>query len=400
MKFVTNLSKGILGTPDSTELWDEIIAHIPDEVLLKPNVRILNVASGYCTEAVIIAKRMLALGISKEAVQQSIYLIDKYHVFTNYAKAKYGFTNVITADFLQWESDMKFDVVIGNPPYQDEDKNPLYYKFHNHAVLELLEINGMLAFITPDAIAVSLETGIIKGCHKVEQREICLINISTNIKTKYFKDVGINNFCYYIIKNNPKLTVSYPIITIDGMQHTTINPLKPLIYNALVDSILDKCFKFDSNFYTGSWNTAGTAATRTEAGLDLVALRIDKNRKLETYNVEWTKHHKYYGIPKIFITGFGDKAIVAYNHKLICATEKFLYTVPTNNDIESERLLALLDCNLKKFLTNIIKARGPYIDFVRHFKGVTLSKEWTDAELYAHFNLTQEEIDYIEANVK
>ena len=40
--------------------------------------------------------------------------------------------------------------------------------------------------------------------------------------------------------------------------------------------------------------------------------------------------------------------------------------------------------------TNIIKSI-PYIE---------MDKIWTDEELYAHFGLTQEEIDYIEANVK
>ena len=29
-----------------------------------------------------------------------------------------------------------------------------------------------------------------------------------------------------------------------------------------------------------------------------------------------------------------------------------------------------------------------------------LARTWTDAELYSHFNLTQEEIEYIETNVK
>ena len=31
---------------------------------------------------------------------------------------------------------------------------------------------------------------------------------------------------------------------------------------------------------------------------------------------------------------------------------------------------------------------------------IDLSKSWTDEELYKYFNLTQEEIDYIESQVK
>jgi hypothetical protein len=297
--------------------------------------------------------------------------------------------------------DMKFDVVLVNPPYQDEAKNPLYYKFHNKVLNDLLKPNGITAFITPDAMAVSLETGIVKGCHTVEQREIVLLNISSAIKKNHFKDVGINNFCYYIVKNSPKKDgAQYPIITSEGSRVGTISPLKPLIDNSLVDSILKKCFKFDTNFYNGSWNTAGKSAISDPTGKDLVALRLDPSGNFETYNVTWKvdssgKTHKMLGLPKVFISAFGNKAAVCYDHSMVCASEKLLYTVPTASDVESERLVHLIDCALKKFLTIIIKARGPYIDFLRHFKGVPLTKKWSDKDLFKYFDLTEKEIDYI-----
>ena len=30
MRFVTDLTKGILGSPDSTELWTDVISHMSD----------------------------------------------------------------------------------------------------------------------------------------------------------------------------------------------------------------------------------------------------------------------------------------------------------------------------------------------------------------------------------
>lgn len=119
-RYVTNLSKGILGQPDSPVMWANITAHIPDAVLTKPGVRILNVASGCCTEAVVLAKRMIELGVPKNRVQASIVLLDKYYEFANIATRKYGFKNVITSDFLTWKTDEKFDVVLGSPPFASE----------------------------------------------------------------------------------------------------------------------------------------------------------------------------------------------------------------------------------------------------------------------------------------
>ncbi len=296
-------------------------------------------------------------------------------------------------------TNMKFDIVIGNPPYQDSNKNPLYYKFHNRAV-NLLNPDGKLAFITPDAMAIALETGYTKGRHSVELRKIEMINISTSIKKLHFKDVGINNFCWYVIENKPKTSDSYEIIHDDGISVGTMNPIKPLVNGSEVNSILAKCFEYALNPYDGGWYTAGKAARRDPDGTDYVALRIDEQGQFETYSVTHGKSHPLYGKPKVFITGFGNRAAVAYDHTLVCASEKLLWTVITNGDVESENLVHLVDCTLKKWLAIVIKARGPYIDFLKHFKGVPLDRKWTDAELYAHFGLTQDEIDHIERTVK
>ena len=132
-----DLSKGILGKPDSTDMWETIISNISDELLLKKNLKILCVACGHAAEAKVIAKRMLALGRTIQEVKDSIYLLDKYSIFTKDAIRK-GYTNVIQADFLEWETDMIFDVVVGNPPYQDGSKeggqNKIYNQFSKKAI--------------------------------------------------------------------------------------------------------------------------------------------------------------------------------------------------------------------------------------------------------------------------
>ena len=295
------------------------------------------------------------------------------------------------------EHDMKFDVVIGNPPYQDAKKNPLYYKFHNTAINNLLVEDGILAFITPNAMAVSLETGIIKGCHKVERREILTLNVSTSIKKKHFKDVGINNFCYYIVKNTPKLPgVGYPIVTDDGVSIDVLSEFKPIINNSLVKSILNKAFTFNVNFYRGVWNTAGSAGTVDPDGKDQVAVGIKADGTFNTYNVTWKTKHKYYNRPKVFIAAFGNRASVAYDHTLVCAKEKMLFTVPTNSNDESENLITVLNCKLKTFFAIVTAGRAPYTDFARHFNGVDLHKPWTDTEIFDHFNFDQKEIEYID----
>lgn len=154
MRFVTDYGKGILGKPDSPEMWNNIISYIPDAVLLKKDIKILCVAFGHGTEADVIVKRMIALGRTSQEVKNSIYLLDKYSVFTKDAIRK-GYTNVIKADFLEWNTSTKFDVIVGAPPFQDGAKSGgqnKVYNFFAKKSLELLDDNGMLLFITPTSV--------------------------------------------------------------------------------------------------------------------------------------------------------------------------------------------------------------------------------------------------------
>lgn len=116
MKFITDTKRGILGKPDPVDLWEKLISYIPDEKLLDNQANILCCACGHGTEADVLVRRMLALGVDSEDIKKRIFLLDKYKVFTNEALRK-KYTQVIKADFLEWKTDMKFDVIVSNPPY-------------------------------------------------------------------------------------------------------------------------------------------------------------------------------------------------------------------------------------------------------------------------------------------
>lgn len=183
MKFATVLDLGILGQPDSEELWSEII----DQIEIKPNMKFLNVAAGHGTEAKLLARKLVASGYyNKDEAIDAIYTLDKYNVFCNQLNMM-GFKNIIEQDFLEYETDMKFDVVIGNPPYQNTHgakRWPLWHQFLSKAN----ELSDNVAFVVPASLVGP------GAAFKDVKNNIKTLSLDVN---KHF-NVG-STFCYAII---------------------------------------------------------------------------------------------------------------------------------------------------------------------------------------------------------
>ena len=422
MRLVTDLSKGVLGQADSVVMWGDIISHIPDSVLLKPNVRILCVACGHGTTAIVLAKRMLALGISKEAVNDSLILLDKYIHFTNFVKSK-GFKNVITADFLTWKTDMKFDVVVGNPPYQDgtrdDQANKLWPLFVNKSY-KLLNNNGYIAMITPNGwMQPTADIGKGTGVNALsifndifKENNLILANIDSElIREKYFKGVG-STFSYYVMQKclysgTTEFITSTGSIYVDI---STINSLPKITSKeslSVVKKMVGKPFLFvDQNHGLGGLENAeaGTYNAEKKNKNGSISKNTTYTHKIYHTNKDggtyWhsEKLNPYATKPKVIISLSGTYLPVYDNTAgfsnmclaLICST-----------DSEAVRAQTILSSKLFRFWVEMQKFSGfnPR-KLILTLPKVDLTRAWTDAELYAHFNLTQEEIDYIEANVK
>jgi hypothetical protein len=380
-----------------SELVNIMLDKLPAEVWTSSTTTFLDPSIGGGQFVQEIEKRLLDAGHTTENIKNRVYGFESSTLRIRSVVGKHKLKGIYKkSEFVNEEINMKFDIVATNPPFQDEDKNPLYYKFYNKIVTDALKPNGYLAIIAPKPLPVALESGIIKGKHRVEQREILYVNMSTEIE-KHF-NVG-STFSFTVLKNAPKKNKDYDIVTADGKTIKGRVSAFSMFSNPIVNSILDKCFKFNSNPYKGVWNTAGKGAIKDENGTSTVAIRLHNGNKFETYNVRWDRPHKLQGVPKVFVTAFGNRAAVCYDHDLVCATEKLLYTIPTASDTESERLLSVIESNLQKFLYKFVFKRGERVAFLNHFKGVPLTQDWTNKKLYAHFDLTDEEISYIEENI-
>lgn len=123
-----------------------------------------------------------------------------------------------------------------------------------------------------------------------------------------------------------------------------------------------------------------------------------------THNTNWINK------PKVFISAAynaGDN----YPHQVLgkpisgekgsVCTETYVVIGPYNTNEEVENVISYISTKLFRFLVMLKKssqhAAAPVYSFV---PVQDFSKPWTDEELYAKYNLTQEEIDFIESMIK
>jgi len=360
-----NTSLGIMGQSDPKELWQEIASYIPDEVLLRPDLLILVPGCGYATEANVLAKRMYDLGVPKSEIKSKFWLLDKYRSFTDSLQNYFNWPNVIRADFIEWNTNMQFDIIIGNPPFNnsvDNGKksagtggNSRLYKHFRAKAVSLLKPNGVLAFICLK--------NIIKDLYK-DSNQVDVVNLMTD--TEYWK----YNTLYFIERNTPK--VSDPVI---------------------VGSITSKMF--DTNAWR--YNEFNRTEDRIGTG-DLEAIV-----ELPKTSNDWTIKRANVKValpaaPRLTFPLLSVPKSWVVTDEPFCGTMCGCVTLDTME--EAHALKNLLEFNpAVKYFFKAMKLKNLAKDVIRFTKQIDLSQIKTGYEYPAEWNLTQEEIKHIEESV-
>ena len=97
---------------------------------------------------------MVEMNDSYLKIVDTVFLSDKYNI--NLFKGSYVSLHTLDSDIAVYDPKFKFDIIIGNPPYQKENKidpyklsaKPLYHLFVERS-LDLLKDNAYLNFIHP-----------------------------------------------------------------------------------------------------------------------------------------------------------------------------------------------------------------------------------------------------------
>jgi len=319
---------------------------------------------------------------------------------------------------------MKFDVIIGNPPYQLDDggngasASPLYHLFIQQAKKltpryltmiiparwfaggkgldnfrdEMLHDNRIREIVDFPASSdcfpsVSIEGGVCYFLWDRDNKGLCKV---TTIKG----DKVMSSMQRPLLEDNSDIFVRYNEAI--SILHKVQN-LKEKSFKALVSS--RKPFGFASNY----------KGYKTSPFKDCVEIYANKTKGYEvrtniTLNRSWIDQFKVY-ISEAY--GLGKETPYQVLNKPFlgepntCCTETYIVIGPYETKMIAENVVSYIKTRFFRFLVLLKKntqhaSRGVY-EFVPI---QDFSKPWTDEELYAKYGLTQEEIDFIESMIR
>lgn len=326
----------------------------------------------------------------------------------------------ILGHLLDEEIEMKFDVIIGNPPYQGSDSRrdgALWPEFIAHAK-KLCKINGSVALLTPiywiadDSLKeLNIENNVItvSGLRNTIFNKVNLIFIKTGAEINKNFNVGVD-ICYFIFSNSDykyKTTIQSDFGTSEiNIKHFAFIPKN---VNESILSILNKtvfsnnCFKI----LTGSYKFRIKDS-------DITKINANDEFKYPFVTTSAKFSKKIYGYSKTELECQTNSKVIwsnsGYNAPFYDDGNFGLgdhsAAILVDNKNEAENLIWFLtESKIIKFLQQLKVSSGYVIGFssiqkyIPNIKNI-LNIKLTDEELYQHFNLTQEEIDLIESTIK
>jgi hypothetical protein len=397
-KYATNNSLGILGQPDSKELWMEIISQAVMDAriryAIKHHGKILVIAGGHGTEVDVLVEKY------GRNIVKNIWFNDDIISFANEIKFKYNKINIIKSNFLEINIDMKFDVILGNPPYQDNSTGKstkttdLYSKFF-YKCIKHLKKDGIISMIIPSD----------------------WVGPNNSVFKKYiFNSKQIKEICFHPYQKYFKIKKETCNITLDKTYFGLCNIVdingKSKLFDLSQQKFLSTEFsRIEYREFFSKYPSMGhrwlrgklnrNKVKKTSKGRELILGCGFVNKPLDIVKISPNLENTGFGTHKIVIPNvggtngdLGNNIKIAEDYHVGGHSVVFLIT---KSKKESKNLLAFLNTKPIKALIRSVKKSSPNSKVIfQQIPDVDLSINWDDDKVYKHFNFSKEMIDNVE----
>ncbi len=296
----------------------------------------------------------------------------------------------------------KFDIIIGNPPYNEELKTKqgsapaLYNKFIEYYMTKC----DIISFIIPsrwfaggkglDKFRAMMlkKTDIVYIKHYNNACEIFGNSVEIKGGVNYFLiDNKYNGLCNY---NGSELKLCNYDIFVDSKYYNIID--KIIKYNSLSKIFIGQSYSGinsnDNRLINTNTNTSLLCYVSQQKGFIkyIEKDKITKERDFNKWKIITTR--SAYGA----YSGFGNMFIAKPNE--ICNQSYVIFEVNSKNEAES--LLSYMKCKLPNLLLSLRKSSQDISEATCKWIPLPpLNNEWTDEKVYKYFKLSKEEIKLI-----
>ena len=346
-----------------------------------------------------IIEKQLYMG---ELNKKNCFVVKQIFNINNEYKLNLYEGNTLEIDIYKAFGIKKFNVIIGNPPYNEELKTKhgsataLYHKFIEYYLGKC----NILSFIVPSRWfsggkgldkfrdMMLKKTDIVYINHYDDACKIFGNTVEIKGGVNYFLiDNEYNGLCAF---NGSKLKLSNYDVFVDSKYYSIINKL---IKNTSMSEL------FIGQSYSGI-NSNDERLTDIKSDTTLLCYvsqqkgftkyieknKITKDRNFNKWKIITTR--SAFGA----YSGFGNMFIGKPNE--ICNQSYILFEV--NNEEEAKSLLSYMKCKLPNFMLSLRKASQDICESTcKWIPLVPLNKEWTDDEVYKYFKLSEDEIKLV-----
>ena len=403
----------------------EMLDQLPESVWTSTTSTFFDPAIGGGQFVRAIEQRLRSCGHSDANIRNRVFGFEESELHIRFSVNKYKLVGQYVRKpyekFFELDNSMKFDVVVGNPPYQNthekdaESKrkvgNKLWYQFIFKAT-ELVKPNGYVAMVSPNQWltgGVNMRKGELGVLKDVFAKKQLISATVAGVTEKYFKGIGIS-IGHWLLKNAPIasptiLNLGSSTIEIDfnGLEFLTPEASE-LSIGIVSKTLLAKNPKFETYYFNsqckpGIHNETEKATqvnkfphwimgSTTTGNLVIRYFPKEMNTKVGYKKILFPMSTRYWqphlADASINVTSLGQ-ALKVDDKTTQAGFESVFYS----------KLFKYLCFNLQIAQNGFMKTV-----LVRALPKLDMSKKWTDEAIYKHFGLTQEEIDYVEANVK
>jgi 16S rRNA G966 N2-methylase RsmD len=385
-------------SPTNKELVEDMISQLErldDSVLKNPNNTFLDSCAGTGTFGVVLYNKLSQYHTHEWIMKNMIFMVDKSQVNCDILK-RLGFVNVYKKDFLNEELNMKFDVIVGNPPYQHPTNKrwKLWVTFLEKN-LELVNKNGFVAMVNPTAWVSGIGKELERARSIIKNNNMMVFNNNVN---HYFNGIGENIGFNIIQKTDYK---GKTFLTNTGNNIDFWN--REL---SIFEKITNKVLVDDDNISLRNYLSAKNP--------DLETNRCSLNRS-DIYNVKVVhtgSKNLFYQNTETFTKFLGWKVIINMSGNYYQENKNYIYVsyedipgrnvvgVFTNTENEAKKVKFVLTSKLFRFVVDNNKTSG-FNSPVSKFPRLTqeILSLTTEDEIYEYFGITQEEIEFIQNNV-